>query len=257
MFDPRVALASLSGSSDSAWARAAESVAGAAFLGGIAVCEQTRHAARQMKLRDRSEFIPPDPLAFIDTQLSALRASEIRGGVNVRSVDVSATRRVAQLCATHDAIYEVNAHCRQEEMCAVGAGETLLQEPSVLIEHVRAAADTGADVSVKVRAEIPGVDLPAIAQSIEEAGGAAIHVDAMDTRTIVRDIVDAAGLFVIGNNGIRTRNDVAEFVSYGADAVSVGRASDRPAVLNEVHRAMETLDPAESDVHPPSKCNDR
>ncbi|MFT4923616.1 MAG: hypothetical protein ACI8XM_002844, partial [Haloarculaceae archaeon] len=41
LFEPRVALASLSGESDAAWARAGSAFAGAAFLGGIALDDRT------------------------------------------------------------------------------------------------------------------------------------------------------------------------------------------------------------------------
>ena len=257
MFEPRLALASLSGSSDSAWARAGVPMAGAAFIGGIAVCEQTREAAKAMAQRDREEFLPDNPIAFIERQLGALEGVKIRAGVNVRSIDTTATRRVANLCAAHDAIYEVNAHCRQIEMCSVGAGETLLTDPDALVEQVKTASSTGVDVSVKVRAEIPEVDLVEIAQLIETAGGGAIHVDAMDTRDIVRDIVDATDLFVIANNGIRSRADVGEYMSYGADAVSVGRASDRPVVLKRIADAIGASDDVIGDEARVPNRNDR
>jgi hypothetical protein len=54
MFEPRVALASLSGEADAAWATQAAEHAGAAFLGGIALDEPTREAARLLVERDRT-----------------------------------------------------------------------------------------------------------------------------------------------------------------------------------------------------------
>ncbi|MEF8758121.1 MAG: dihydropyrimidine dehydrogenase, partial [Halobacteriales archaeon] len=78
MFQPRVALASLSGRSDADWARAATPFVGAAFLGGIAIDEATREAARELVARDRNEFLPPDPLAFVDDQLGELADTSFR-----------------------------------------------------------------------------------------------------------------------------------------------------------------------------------
>ncbi|PSP42236.1 dihydropyrimidine dehydrogenase [Halobacteriales archaeon QH_2_66_30] len=202
-FRPRVALASLSGRSDAEWARGAVPFAGAAFLGGIAIDEATREAAREMVDRDRDEFLPEDPV----------------------------------VCRDHDAILEINAHCRQAEVCAAGAGETLLRDPERLCEQVRAASGTEATISVKVRTEVEGVNLPALAREVTDAGAAFVHVDAMDSEAVVGEVVEASDASVIANNGVRGRESVHEYLSYGADAVSVGRPSDDPTVLARVRDA--------------------
>ncbi|MHC3380168.1 tRNA-dihydrouridine synthase [Haloarcula sp. H-GB5] len=236
MFEPRVALASLSGEANASWARAVESHIGCAFLGGIALDDRTREAARAMTDRDRSEFLPDDPVAFVDDQLAALADAPLRPAFNVRSVTRDPVARAATVCQRHDAIIEINAHCRQDEMCAAGAGESLLRQPERLAEFVEAAASTGATVSVKGRAELDGVSLPAVAQTIEDAGGDMFHVDAMDTESVIADVAAATDLFVVANNGVRGTATTREYLSYGADAVSVGRASDRPELLGEVRK---------------------
>ncbi len=239
MFEPRLALASLSGESDAAWARAGAPHAGVAFLGGIALDERSRGAARELVARGREEFLPPDPLTFVDRQLAALADEPIRAGINVRSAVEGPIRAAAAICRRRGAIVEVNAHCRQPELCAVGCGETLLRDGPRLCSYVRAAAETGASVSVKVRAEVDGVDLPGLAAAIEDAGADAIHVDAMDSEPVIADVTDACGLFVIANNGVRDARTAGEYLDYGADAVSVGRPSDDPTVLRRVRRAVE------------------
>ncbi|WP_135303183.1 tRNA-dihydrouridine synthase [Haloarcula amylovorans] len=239
MFRPRVALASLSGQSDAAWARSVEKHVGCAFLGGVALDGPTREAARRMVDRDREEFLPDDPVAFVDEQLAALADAPLRPAFNVRSVSLAPIERAARVCSRHDALLELNAHCRQTEMCATGAGQSLLRDPERLAEQVKTAADEGATVSVKVRTEVDAVDLTAIARTVETAGGDAIHVDAMDSEVVVADIADAADLFVIANNGVRDRATATEYFEYGADAVSVGRASDDPAVLRAVRETAD------------------
>lgn len=243
MFAPPVALASLSGRSDAAWARSGLPHVGAAFLGGIALDDAARAAARRMVVdRDREEFLPAEPLAFVEDQLAALDAAPLRAGFNVRSATLDPVVRAARVCREHDAILEINAHCRQAELCAAGCGETLLRDGDRLVETVEAATATGASVGVKVRAEVPGVDLPALASRLAAAGADAIHVDAMDSEAVVGDVVDAAGgsLFVVANNGVRDRASVHRYLDLGADAVSVGRASDDPAVLARVRTAVES-----------------
>mgnify|MGYP000539583259 CR=1 FL=1 len=241
-FDPPLALASLSGESDAAWARAAADLVGAAIMGGIAIDDRTREAAREMVAdRDRAEFLPEDPLAFVDRQLAALADVPLRAGFNVRTTTLGPLREAAAICADRDAILEVNAHCRQTELCGVGAGETLLRDGERLREYVRTAASEGATVSVKVRAEVPGVDLADLAAGLDAAGADLLHVDAMDDEPSVERVADAVDCAVIANNGVRDRATVAEYLDYGADAVSVGRPSDDRRVLRRVRAAVEDL----------------
>jgi TIM-barrel protein len=239
MFRPRLALASLSGEADTEWAAAAADYAGCAFLGGLSLDGPTREAARRLVDRDRSEFLPEDPISFLDAQLASMAHVPLRPAFNVRSVSPAVIERAARVCAAHDAILEVNAHCRQGEMCATGAGQALLRDPERLAAQVRAASDAGATVSVKVRAEVDGVDLPAVAETVAAAGGDAIHVDAMDSEPVVADVADSTSLFVVANNGVRGRASAREYLDYGADAVSVGRASDDPAVLAAVRETVD------------------
>jgi TIM-barrel protein len=239
-FGPRVAAASLSGQSDADWALAAAPHVGCAFMGGIALDPATREAARAMvEDRDRTEFLPPDPVAFVDEQLRALADAPLRAAFNVRTATLDPLCRAARVCADHGAMLEVNAHCRQAEMCAAGAGESLLRETDRLAAQVEAASGTGATVSVKVRAEVGGVDLRETARACERAGAALFHVDAMDSESVLADLRGATDLFLLANNGVRDRATAAEYLEYGADAVSVGRPSDDPMVLKRVRRAVE------------------
>ncbi|MFB6297018.1 MAG: tRNA-dihydrouridine synthase [Salinirussus sp.] len=248
-FEPPVALSSLSGESDADWARAGADHAGAAFLGGIAIDSPTRAAARSMVDRDRSEFLPPDPLAFVADQFEALEDAPIRPGINVRTTSIGPLRAMAELCREHGAILEINAHCRQGEMCDAGAGESLLRDGDRLCEQVRAAAAEGPTVGVKLRTEVAGVNLPALAARLGRAGADLLHVDAMDSERVVADVVerieavdDTPGtddVAVIANNGVRGTRTVETYLRYGADAVSVGRPSTDAETLAAVRQATE------------------
>jgi len=241
VFSPPLALASLSGAADAEWGRAGAPYAGAAFLGGIAICDRSRGAAREMVAdRDRSEFLPPDPLAWIDEQLAALADARIAPAINVRSTRADRVAEAARVCADRGAALEINAHCRQAELCAVGCGERLLADTDRLCEFVAASADAGATTSVKVRAEVDGVDLVETARRVERAGADWFHVDAMDSESVIHEVARAADLSVIANNGVRDRATTNEYLDYGADAVSVGRPSDDPAVLRRVRRALRS-----------------
>ena len=240
---PFLVAASLSGAADADWARAAAPHVDAAVLGGIALDPASRAAARDLVARGRSEFLPDDPLAWIDRQLDALADAPVRPGVNVRSATVDPVREAAGVCVARDAVCEVNAHCRQPELRAVGCGESLLRDRDRLADYVAAAAETGATTSVKVRAAVPGVDLAVVADAVAEAGADWLHVDAMDSERVVGDLTAGDGtprtdLTVIANNGVRGRRTVAEYAAYGADAVSAGRPSERPSELARIAEAV-------------------
>jgi tRNA-dihydrouridine synthase len=51
-------------------------------------------------------------------------------------------------------------------------------------------------------------------------------------------VAAATDTFVVANNGVRDRETAVEYLEFGADAVSVGRPSDDPAVLDRVERAV-------------------
>jgi TIM-barrel protein len=253
MFAPPLALASLSGEADADWARSGAEYAGAAFLGGIALDEASRAAARKMVAdRDRTEFLPEDPLAFVDRELAALEDVPIQPAFNVRSATVEPLVEAARVCRDRDALLEINAHCRQDELCAAGCGETLLRDGERLRENVSRATETGVTVGVKVRAEVQGVDLPELARGIEDAGASFVHVDAMDSEAVIAEVDDATGpsFTVVANNGVRDDETVREYAEYGADAVSVGRPSDDPAVLERVRAAVDRH--LEASAEPPS-----
>ncbi|WP_247728582.1 dihydropyrimidine dehydrogenase [Halovivax limisalsi] len=237
-FEPRLALASLSGAADAAWARAGAGEAGAAFLGGVALDEPSRAAARDLVARGRSEFLPDDPFAFVAAELDALSSVPIRPGVNVRATTPDPIERVASICADRNALLEINAHCRQDELCAVGCGESLLRDTERLVEYVDRGAAAGAETGVKVRAEVGDVDLVETVRAIEAVGASFVHVDAMDTESCIASIAAATDLVVIANNGVRDAATVREYVGYGADAVSIGRPSDDPRVRERVARAV-------------------
>jgi TIM-barrel protein len=250
--EPFLVAASLSGAADAEWARAAADHVDVALLGGVALDPASRAAARDLVARGRSEFLPADPLAFVADQLGALADAPVRPGVNVRSASPEPVRKAARICADRGAVCEVNAHCRQPELRAVGCGESLLREPDRLARYVAAAAETGATTSVKVRAEVPGVELVAVAEAVAAAGADWLHVDAMDSEAVIADLAaavdgapaggDADGLpdlTLVANNGVRGRETVTEYAGHGADAVSVGRPTEDPPVLARVADAVE------------------
>jgi TIM-barrel protein len=233
--------ASLSGVADRGWATRLAPVVNRAIIGGIAIDADTRAAAAELRDRGRIEFLPADPIGWVVRMTRAPRAVPM--GVNIRACDPGAVSAVGRAIDTPRVWIELNAHCRQPEICAAGAGEHLLHAPQELAALVRAGATTGATVGVKVRAEVDGVDLRDVARVVEAAGGAFIHIDTMDDPAAIRRVATATGLRVVANNGIRTAEDIAQAVAAGATAVSVGRPSTDTGAMRQIARATSTALP--------------
>jgi tRNA-dihydrouridine synthase len=63
----------------------------------------------------------------------------------------------------------------------------------------------------------------------------------MDSESVIEAVAEGTDAIVLANNGVRGRATAAEYLEYGADAVSVGRPSDDVEVLSRVHAAVREL----------------
>jgi len=237
-----VALAPMAGITDSSFAKRFAPHAGLVSIGGYNLDEKTAGAAREEVKRGRREFIITEPLEHIRKELDVLKDCGTCVSVNVRASSEEPYVEAACVAKEYGAIIELNAHCRQPGMMALGAGEALLHDIPRLAAIISKMKSTGAVVSVKTRANV--VNDAELAVAIEEAGADIIHIDAMrageghDVR-VIRATRNLTDLFIIGNNSVVDFESAKELFSYGADMVSIGRAVLRnPDVVRQV--ALET-----------------
>lgn len=231
-----IALAPMAGITDSKFASRFKN-AGLIVLGGYNLDEKTNEAAMKEIARGRKEFVSDRPIEFLEKELEAVQGLTTVA-VNVRASTVEPFIQAAHLAKKYGAILEINAHCRQPEMLALGAGEALLKDVPRLCEYIREIKKTGAVVSVKTRANV--VDDVSLAKAIESAGADIIHVDAIppegdqgaDIR-VIRRIRNSTGLFIIGNNSVVDFESAKEMFGHGADMVSVARATlSSPGIID-------------------------
>jgi TIM-barrel protein len=236
-------LASIAGLTNSSFAITRS--AGLAILGGFNLDEATITAAKELVKKGRSEFAYDDPTPVIKNELGVMNATEIRAGVNARSTTLEPLLEIAELIHQKGAILELNAHCRQPEMEAIGAGQCLTRNLPKLVEWIQEIKQTDVPLSVKVRAGVIGdVEL---AKAIDRAGADVIHIDIMDLGpTLVKKIRDATTLKIIANNSIVDYSSAHKMFSMGADYVSVARAAmvgdtALQEILAEVQSYQETV----------------
>jgi TIM-barrel protein len=129
-------------------------------------------------------------------------------------------------------VVEINAHCRQPELIESGCGQALLKNLEVLKDFTsEVVRKCKKKVSVKIRANVPGVDDVMIAKAVNEAGADYIHIDAMKPGfncadySVIESVRKNVDIFIIGNNSIRDLKSARHMLKSGADGISIARAA--------------------------------
>lgn len=129
-------------------------------------------------------------------------------------------------------IFEINAHCRQQPMLNAGTGEALLHNLPLLEDMLEeVTSNCKKEVSVKIRANVEGINTLEIIELINTYNVQYIHVDAMKPGVMEADydilntIASNTNIHIIGNNSVTTREDYEKMIDNGAKSVSVARAA--------------------------------
>jgi TIM-barrel protein len=203
-------------------------------IGGYNVDRKTIEAGKRILDRGRSEFdIPLENInPHIEQQISIIRKDNPWKGlisVNLRSTTPSPIIDVSKIGGVD--VVEINAHCRQPEIIDLGCGQAFLTDPDKLYKFTRAVVRKAESrVSVKIRANVPGVNIIKISKSIENAGADFLHVDAMKPGhpnadySVISSIKESADIFLIGNNSIKDLESANKMIYSGADGISIARA---------------------------------
>ncbi len=128
-------------------------------------------------------------------------------------------------------IVEINCHCRQAELVEAGCGQAMLSRED-LGDYVRKVTkESKSKVSLKMRANVEGVDNLEIAKMAEEAKVDYLHIDAMKKGVfdadfdLIREIANETNLFIIGNNSVNSISQAEKMLESGASGFSIARAA--------------------------------
>lgn len=203
-----------------------------ATLGGYSLDEPTIEASRKIIERGRKEFdfSLDEIFTHIENEVNSIKSvhRNVKVSVNVRAttpkpiVDVGNIRNLD--------IVEINCHCRQDEILAINCGQKMLFRPdlgefiSQVVDNVRS------EVSVKIRANVDGVDTIEVAQLIEDAGADYLHIDAMKKGVfeadwkLLDDVSNKVNIKVIGNNSVNCEENLKKMINTGVDGFSIARS---------------------------------
>ncbi|WP_405265725.1 MJ0144 family RNA dihydrouridine synthase-like protein [Methanobrevibacter sp.] len=203
-----------------------------ATLGGYSLDASTIEASKKIIERGRAEFdFPLDEIfTHIQNEVNSIKSvhSKVKVSANVRATTTQPIINVGNIKNLD--IVEINCHCRQKEILAIGCGQEMLFRPdlsnfiSQIVDNVRS------EVSVKIRANVEGTDTLEIAKMIEDAGADYLHVDAMKKGVfeadweLLSEICNNVDIKVIGNNSVNSKENLVKMINTGVDGFSIARS---------------------------------
>lgn len=203
-----------------------------ATLGGYSLDAETIEASEKIIKRGRNEFhfLQDEIIDHIKKEVNLIKKQhpDVKVSVNVRSTTPQPIIEVSKIDNLD--IVEINCHCRQEEILAIGCGQNMLKRED-LADYIKDVVDNAScEVSVKIRANVEGSDTLKIAKLIENAGVDYLHIDAMKAGIfdadydLLTEICSNTNIKVIGNNSIDSEQKIEKMLKTGVYGFSIARA---------------------------------
>ena len=203
-----------------------------ATLGGYSLDAPTIKASEKIIKRGRNEFHFPQNEIFnhIENEVNLIKKQHpnIKVSANVRSTTTQPIINVSKIDNLD--VVEINCHCRQEEILAIGCGQNMLKRDDLGEFISKIVEKSYCAVSVKIRANVDGVNTLEIAKLIEDAGVDFLHVDAMKPGIfdadydLLAEICSKTNIKVIGNNSIDSPEKIEKMLETGVYGFSIARA---------------------------------
>jgi len=202
-------------------------------LGGYNTDSKTIAAGKKIINRGRSEFdiAKDDLINTIEKEISLIKKNyNVKVSANLRAVSPDPIIEISKIKLLD--IVEVNCHCRQGEILDIGCGQSMLENTDFLIDFIKnIVKKSKSQVSVKIRANVKGIDTLKVAKIIDNLSVHYLHIDAMKPGLnhadldIISKVARETNIFLIGNNSITSIEDANAMINAGADGISIGRAA--------------------------------
>lgn len=203
-----------------------------ATLGGYSLDAPTIEASKRIVERGRKEFDFPltEIFSHIENEVVSIKKvhNDVKVSANVRATTPQPIIEVGSIKKLD--IVEINCHCRQDEIRSIGCGQEMLKRPDLEKFISQIVDGVECEVSVKIRANVDGIDTLKVAKIIENAGADYLHIDAMKKGVfdadynLVKEICDNTNIKVIGNNSINSEENLKKMVQTGVYGFSIARA---------------------------------
>ena len=113
---------------------------------------------------------------------------------------------------------------------SIGCGQEMLKRDDLKDFISQVVSNVSSEVSVKIRANVDGIDTLKIANIVEDAGADYLHIDAMKKGIfdadyeLLKNICDNTNIKVIGNNSVDSIENVEKMIDTGVDGFSIARS---------------------------------
>lgn len=201
-------------------------------LGGYSLDEKTIEASRKIIERGRKEFHfeLDEIIPHIEKEVNLIKKAypDVRVSANVRSTTAEPIIETSKISDLD--IIEINCHCRQEEITAIGCGQEMLKRQDFFDYISQIVDNSKSEVSVKIRGNVPDIDTLEVARIIEDAGATYLHLDAMDPNVfdadwkLLENVCNNTNIKVIGNNSIDSAEKIRKMYRCGVYGFSIARA---------------------------------
>ncbi|MDR0912400.1 MAG: tRNA-dihydrouridine synthase [Methanobrevibacter sp.] len=211
-------------------------------LGGYNTDKETIEAGKEIIKRGRKEFdvSEEDIYNHINSQVNNIK--EFNGNNNCnenQNIFISANLRaitpepiIGISKIKNLDVVEINCHCRQEEIVNLNCGQGMLNDMDYLNDYIsQVVKKSKSYVSVKIRANIDGIDTIAISKMIDDVGADFLHIDLMKPGVgqpdleLLKAIRNETNIFIIGNNMIQNVESANKMIAFGADGFSIARGT--------------------------------
>ena len=203
-----------------------------ATLGGYSLDSPTIEASKKIIERGRKEFHFPEDVIFnhIENEVASIKKvhSNVKVSANVRSTTPQPIIEIGNIKDLD--IVEINCHCRQNEILDIGCGQEMLKRDDLSDFISQIVDNVDSEVSVKIRANVDGIDTLNVANVIEDAGADYLHIDAMKKGVfeadweLLREICNNVSIKVIGNNSVNSEENVKKMIDTGVYGFSIARS---------------------------------
>ena len=202
------------------------------IIGGYNTDNESIDACERIIARGRKEFNYPkeEIYSVIENEVNTIKDSfDVSVSANLRGTTPDPLIEISKIKSLD--IIEINCHCRQEELVEAGCGQAMLLRPDLEDYIKEVVKKSKSKVSMKMRANVEGVDNLGIAKLAEECGIDYLHIDAMKIGVrdadfdLIKQISDNTNIFIIGNNSINSISQAEKMLNAGANGISIARAA--------------------------------
>jgi TIM-barrel protein len=202
-------------------------------IGGYNTDKETINAGEEILKNGRKEFeiSEEDIITHIENEVNNIKKDfDIPVSANLRATSPDPIIEISKIKKLD--IIELNAHCRQKELTNINCGQSMMKNIDYFKDFLKELNKKAkSKVSVKIRANVDGIDTLHICKIIDNLNTDFLHVDCMKPGypyadlELLKKISENTNIFIIGNNSIVDVKSARDILSTKVSGISIARAA--------------------------------